>query len=345
MKSKQLSLTLLLLLAFILGACGPSAEQIATMTASAWTPTPKPTNTPPPTPTATPLPYDLTITVTDTNGQPIAGAFVIFPESGSDKPVVTDDAGHAVWTNLDGSNVSLTVTAQGYFKGEQGAALERGPNEVTVTLERDPFGLLPSDACGADETLLYAEDFQDGAVTNWGTYPSGAEIKILPDAAVEGNSFLSLDFGDLDGQFTINSIAFQADIVRRLKYRPGDHSRFHVGWGGGGGPDAASIEIVISADEMRMNLWGSGPAATLLGNGRPSMQQGVWHLLELVTRGETIELWVDGVLNISTNHAPLTQGSNLYFGSNDLPPESIVSLDDISFCGLGATFESMYVAP
>ncbi len=39
---------------FLLAACGPSPEQIATMTASAWTPTLPPTNTP--VPTNTPIP-------------------------------------------------------------------------------------------------------------------------------------------------------------------------------------------------------------------------------------------------------------------------------------------------
>ena len=40
----------------LLGGCGPSAEQISTMTASAWTPTSPPTNTP--VPTNTPLPTE-----------------------------------------------------------------------------------------------------------------------------------------------------------------------------------------------------------------------------------------------------------------------------------------------
>jgi len=40
MKTKYLSLTVLLIASILLGACGAPAEQIATMTASAWTPTP-----------------------------------------------------------------------------------------------------------------------------------------------------------------------------------------------------------------------------------------------------------------------------------------------------------------
>jgi hypothetical protein len=71
-------LILLVCLALVLAACGPSAEQQATMiataitaTAASWTLTPTVTNTPTTTPTETPTPTDtptptLTPTVTDT---------------------------------------------------------------------------------------------------------------------------------------------------------------------------------------------------------------------------------------------------------------------------------------
>jgi hypothetical protein len=54
---------------FVLGAllfagCGPSEEEMATMTAAAWTPTPSPTLAPPPTSTNTPLPPTETPTPT-----------------------------------------------------------------------------------------------------------------------------------------------------------------------------------------------------------------------------------------------------------------------------------------
>ena len=81
MNAKKSLLAILLLLGLLASACGPSAEQIATMTASAWTSTPKPTSTPEPTLTPTPMPYDLTVKVTDAGGSPIAGASVIFPQS------------------------------------------------------------------------------------------------------------------------------------------------------------------------------------------------------------------------------------------------------------------------
>lgn len=69
MKSRSSLLSILLAWAFLLTACGPSAEQAATMTASAWTPTPLPTATltptltPSPTPTNTPFVPRITLKI------------------------------------------------------------------------------------------------------------------------------------------------------------------------------------------------------------------------------------------------------------------------------------------
>ena len=159
--------TIVLLL--LLSGCGPSAEQIATMTASAWTPTPLPTATP------TPLPYDLTVTVVDETGAPIAGASIVFPESGDGSPMQANDQGQYSWNNLRGEAVSLTVSAQGYVNAEQTATIQRGPNEVKVTLKRDPFAILPSEVCAPDQKILYVEDFQDGKSQGWQNISLGVD--------------------------------------------------------------------------------------------------------------------------------------------------------------------------
>ncbi|MFZ5910624.1 MAG: carboxypeptidase regulatory-like domain-containing protein [Chloroflexota bacterium] len=150
-------------LLLLLSGCGPSPEEIATMTASAWTPTPPPTSTPVP----TPIPYDLTVTVTDETGAPIPGAEIVFPESGDGSPIPANDQGQFSWTDLPGEAVSLTVSAQGYLVAEQSTTIQRGSNEVTVALQRDPYGLLPAEACASDQKVLYVEDFQDGQAQDW----------------------------------------------------------------------------------------------------------------------------------------------------------------------------------
>ena len=337
MKTNQIT-TLLVLMAFLLGACGPSTP------AATQPPVLPPTAVPPTnTPVPTPVPYDLTVTVTDTNGNLIAGALVVFPESGSSEPVVTDDAGRAVWTNLDGPNVSLIVTAQGYFKGEQGAALERGPNEVIMNLKRDPFGILPSQACAPGETFLYAEDFQDGLVENWNTYPRGIEIPIGADSNTPENMVLRLDFGATDGEFEPMSVPYQENIVRRMKYMPGNHSRFNVGFGKGN----PGYFVVLSADEITLNFYSEATGEQKLARGKPVMAQGVWHLLEFSSYNGRLEVWADGVLAAAFDGAvAIPDGHHIMgIGSAFLPPESIVLVDDVSLCGLSAPFTSSYVAP
>ncbi|HEY5119487.1 MAG TPA: carboxypeptidase-like regulatory domain-containing protein, partial [Anaerolineales bacterium] len=103
MKTPFARLSILLVVTLLFTSCGPSPEQITTMTASAWTATPQPTSTPTPTLTPTPIPYDLTISVVDEAGAPIAGATIVFPESGSSEPVTADATGKYNWTNLPGA--------------------------------------------------------------------------------------------------------------------------------------------------------------------------------------------------------------------------------------------------
>jgi len=71
---KQISRMVLAIAALLMAGCGSSVEEIATMTAAAWTPTPAPTATP------TPIPYDVTVTITDQDGKPLPGSRVIFPD-------------------------------------------------------------------------------------------------------------------------------------------------------------------------------------------------------------------------------------------------------------------------
>ncbi len=167
------------LLVILLIGCGPSEAEIAAMTQAAIptatsTPVPTPTNTP--TPTATPIPYDLTVTVQDAEGNPVEWVQIALPESGDETPIAADDSGSAQWANLPSEAITLKVSAPGYFGVEQAATLERGPNEIAVTLEADPNGLMPAAACAPGETLLYVEDFQDGHAQGWGQVEAAVEF-------------------------------------------------------------------------------------------------------------------------------------------------------------------------
>jgi len=335
MKTK-LSLSLLLIAAFLLGACGPQATPVPP---SAPPPTAiPPTNTPVP-PTATPIPYDLTVTVVDEQGTPVTWAKVTLKEL--KLSALVDKSGQASWMDLSQGNITVHVIAQGYSTASQQFSLNPGANEQTIALVRAPFSMLPTEACAPGETLLYAEDFQNGAVGNWGAYPPGTPLSIEADPTAADNKVLSLNFGDTDGEFQVLAIPNQDNIVRRLKYMPGDHSRFNVGFG----PGNLGYFVVLSADEIVLNLYSEATGQQALGRGKPNMAQGVWHLLEFSVFNGKIEVWTDGKLAAASEGAtPVTDGHVMGIGSAFLPPESIVRIDDVSICGLSAPFVSILTA-
>jgi hypothetical protein len=343
------------LLTFV-SACGPSPEQVATMTAAAWTATPVPTSTPvPPTPTftPTPIPYDLTVTVTDEQGAPVAGASIFFPESGSEAPVQSDAAGQFAWKNLPGPAVSLKVSAPGYFAGEQTATLERGPGQVAVKLKGDPFGLLPSKACAPDEKLLYIEDFQDGkaqgfqnitgavefgAQTGWGIGPKEEGNQVVIFNGVNEN----LD--DLQNYTFDNAVwRLKVQVVGKgqgfsfLNWRhsfdsTGD-ARYPLQWGDGG-------------VNMALTRLQQGAGHFPVANTSLQMKQGEWYFLEISSFDGTVQVWVDGKKLIDyKDPKPLPAGTIALEVHNFKDPNTSYYFDDLSVCELSAPFAVSLFAP
>ena len=145
MKPNHTVFFLLIFVMVFLAGCGPSPEEIATMTASTWTATPEPTSTPLPTSTPTPIPYDLTFTVVDADGNPISGASVMLAELGEEDEKATqssDENGQVSWGNLPEEMISLSVQGQGYFSGELSQTIERGANDNTFANYGEASGSL-----------------------------------------------------------------------------------------------------------------------------------------------------------------------------------------------------------
>ena len=144
---------------------------LVVLTACSAEPTPPPSPTLPPTATmvpeptatatATPVPYDLSVLVLDAESNPIEGAAIKLADF-EDIEQISDTGGEAVFNNLPNADLLLQISAQGYLAQEQASSLERGANQITVTMERDPFGILPADILNEGETILFLEDFQDG---------------------------------------------------------------------------------------------------------------------------------------------------------------------------------------
>jgi hypothetical protein len=320
----------------LLTACGPSPESAATMSAPAPTATLHPTPAPP-TPTA--VPFNLTVSVTDQTGAPISWARI--STAGAEAMLGVDDQGRVSFTNLPEAAVSVSAEAQGYLPAKTTQTLVLGDNELTLSLERDPFGLLPPEACAPGEELLYIEDFQDGAVTEWGTYPPGSQVSIVQDPDEAANRVLELNFGEGDGEYQVRAIPLQDSVVSRFVFKPGDHSRFTTGWGTG----ENDYFVQLSADQFDLMAVKDGQVVPGLARGRPRMEKGVWHMLELATVGDYVEVWGDGEQEFTYQGPPPAEGDILKFGAAYLPPESVVLIDNVAICKTSGPFTSRYSSP
>jgi hypothetical protein len=81
-------------------------------------------------------PYDLTVRVTDLQGDPLPGAMVGLSENG--QTLLADLEGKVTWTELSEEQASLVVVAQGYALQTAVVSLERGANETTFALAKNP---------------------------------------------------------------------------------------------------------------------------------------------------------------------------------------------------------------
>jgi len=330
----------------LLAGCGPSSEQIATMTAAAWTPTPVPT------PTATPIPYDLTVHIADESGAPLVGASIVMPQSGSPEPIVIDASGQYTWTNVQGPTASLSVTAPGYFPAAQAVTLERGQTEMALVLQRDPVGLAAADACAPEEKLLYIEDFQDGKAEGWQNMTAAAEFGAQNGWALaqqeEGN-WVAAFTGGHEGIDDLQGMTFENFVWRlriraqgtdgfsfiNLKHSPkqGGETRYPVQWG---------VTPLMSLTRLDVPDVGHFPVST----SSLRVKEGQWYYAELSVYQGVIQIWVDGKQVIEyEDPQPLPAGmiSLEAHAPNDL--NTSYYFDDLSVCELSAPFATSLYKP
>lgn len=327
---------LVILFSFILlAACQPSPEEIATLTASAWTPTPPPTSTPLPTLTSTPVPYDLTVQVTDIEGNLIVGADITISELGDDALALqsTNNVGQVSWTNLPGDSVSLKAYAQGYLVQEISISIIPGENYFVLKLERDPFGLLVADWASEGQTVLFIEDFQDGEED---FLEMTGDWQVIDDAENPGNKVIQIN--------QLGSEEFAYVLFGPDEYLDNFILEYKFRW----------IEIVPSGDvtwlSMGFDFWDkyaivlnpeNGGIFQLLDYGpdewkfpiqiNRSYKIGTWYTIRVEVNQPEIRLYIDGKLlktykNLEAGDPDSDQAYLLY-----ALPKLIGQFDDIVF--------------
>lgn len=321
MKRSKIGFVCALVIVLILAGCGPSEEEIMQMTADAATATPEPT----------PIPYEATISVIDTEGQPVSGATVAI--RGDEH--VTDDSGQVVLSDLSNGTLDLQVQLPGYFPLEQTASLDRGSNQVDLTIERDPEGLLTEYACGPGETLLYIEDFQDQKAEGWEEIELGLPgwaIAPNPDqpddmviAATEGAAYTTLSGFDDPGL---------DNAVWRFRFRYDGGGESHINWRQAPAEVDTRYIVNLASDYARLDrLVGNhvsvGEAGTPAG--------GDWHLMEISYFDGTVAVYIDGEEGFAWTDPNPWDGGTVAF--EPYPQgDATFYYDDISVCGLSAPF-------
>lgn len=159
MRNKILVITKLLISAmFIIVACGPSTEEIATQTAAAWTATPTITNTPVPSPT--PLPPTSTPTPEPSpTPQPITDAPTI--EEILERTNLAMAAAQSyhfemsvgVETSASGLAISIPMTFSGDYLS---------PDKMQATLNVELFGIVTETKFVTIGDLEYSTDIETG---------------------------------------------------------------------------------------------------------------------------------------------------------------------------------------
>ena len=357
------------LLIILLVACGPSPEQIATQTASAWTATPNPTSTPVPTFTPTPVPYDLSVYVKDKDGNLVLNSFISFPQAGINDPMPVDISGKMSWSNLTGPNGLISVNAQGYFNAEQSLNLERGSNEIEITLERDPFGLLSSEACAPDECLLYLDDFQDGEAQNWRGNPDVADaIYVGPAPDNEANSVFTYDGNKLiAGLNNWLGLGYQGgaesyfgDVVWRMHFMVNEPKllTFNFHEAGPSEFDGNEVQGTVYTYRIQPSPWNLITLhRTIFGTGGDlisdlELPPGTfinvpeqWHWMEISLFQGHLQIWVDGKLEDEYQEALALPPGLISMYAGFAPITEPITLkayfDNISVCSLNGPFMSL----
>jgi len=330
----------------LIGGCGSSPEEIATMTAAAWTPTPIPSATP------TPIPYDLTVTIQDESGAPLPGTTLVYPASGSETPVVTDDQGVYKWTNLPREGVNLEISAPGYFPQTVTQTMSRGANDIAVTLVRDPFGLTLAEACASGEKLLYIEDFQDGKAQGFQNITAATDFNAVNGWALgpleEGNQVVSFtgvhENGDALADYTFENAVWRIKVRTTGKdgfsflnwhflQNPEGGSRYVVQWG---------ADVLTDLSRLQMPT----PGHFSVAPSRHKVIPDTWTLVEFSAYNDLIEVWVDGEqVAAYQDPQPLPTGSLGLEAHIFNDPNTVYYFDNLAVCELSAPFQSILPAP
>ncbi len=299
--------------------------------------------------------YNLTATLVDVEGNPISGAAVKLAELGNLEEATqeSDDAGLVAWADLPPGNLAtLDLNIPGYFNRLEMVEIVKGDNQVSVTLERDPHGLLAVDACAVGETLAFVEDLQDGAMQGWDNLNARLQagvpnIGIIDDPAMEGNMLLMASSPGPNATVDLGQYETRpfGDAVWRMDVKSWKNMHLHAQWHNdnrsnsyvafiyGQGENAGRLQKFTGDSNFEVFTW----SKRIGGDDQ-------WHTIEISTYQGEFQIWIDGILlGRWTDQDPIPEGY-LGIGMDFWAADSLIYFDNISVCELSAPFVSIFAS-
>jgi hypothetical protein len=251
----------------------------------------------------------------------------------------------------------LNDSAQGYLPAQQTFSIERGPNEVTVAIQADPYGLIPSAACAPGETVAYVEDMQDGKADGWPEIQFNAPGWALePDPLDASDLVISAKYSEMNGGggfgANLQELVFE-NAVWRIRYRVADsltgNNGFSLNWLFAREPFVLNgtevfdsrYQIPITPRDMELRRLQQPIINIGVARGKKP-KDGEWHYVEIGTFQGYTEVWVDGELAMTyQDPEPLPAGGpGLEVWLMD--DTATIYFDDISVCELSAPIVPIY---
>jgi hypothetical protein len=268
--------------------------------------------------------------VTNEDGAPIAGARVTLVDAST---LATDVEGRASWVDLPGDTATLVVTAQGYLPTQQTVALERGVNQLAIAMQRDPAGLLSSQACASGETLLYVEDFQDGRAQGWFAVDS-APWSFGPDPDNPANLVLTVS-GPISGNLPVLQGYVFENAVWRIRVRYDGYVATLLNWRHSFEGGDRRYLVYVRPDFIELGRFVAGGEEGAGSSLRYALSVNTWHQFEIRMAGDAITVALDGQQILSwIDSQPLPPGT---IGLHPIYEEGMAGnlyFDNISVCGL-----------
>ncbi|MEW5870967.1 MAG: carboxypeptidase regulatory-like domain-containing protein [Chloroflexota bacterium] len=294
--------------------------------------------------------FDLNVTVLDAEGNPIPNATVVMAELGEadNASQVSDAKGLVSWTDLPGAEATLQVGAMGYRAVEQKVSLQKDTLiEQTIILERDPFGLLPEQACAPGETLLYSEDFQDGKAQGWPNISAAADLNaqngwaILPDEAENANLLLQAANGLMPANDDLQGFTFDNAVWRLHLMVTGQDTDLFLNW-------RHSFEqgdwryFVPVGGNWQINMVRFTNGGSPVAQSVAKLSNKKWFFFEISTFEGVTEVWLNGKKLFSyTDPQPLPPGTIGLEAHLREGAKAMFFFDNISVCELTSPFVTM----